>query len=134
MHPSMTYVDGFVIPLPKKRLAQYRKMAQLGARVWRDHGVLDYKECILDDVSPDVPGMPRPPAFPRLMKLKRGETLVFSYIVFRNRRHRDAVNARVMKDPRLAEGMDGPMPWDMKRFCYAGFKVLVDGKRRSSSK
>lgn len=126
----MTYVDGFVIPMPKKNLAAYKKMAKLGAEVWRDHGCLDYKECVADDLSPemlpDIAGAV-PPPFPKMTRLRKNETIVFSYIVFRNRRHRDAVNAKVMKDPRMG-GMEGkPMPFDAKRFAYGGFEVLVDG-------
>jgi uncharacterized protein YbaA (DUF1428 family) len=121
----MTFIDGFVIPVPKKNLAAYRKMARLGAKVWREHGCLDYKECVADDLSPVMPGMKAPPGFRALAK--RGETIVFSYIAFRSRRHRDQVNARVMKDPRMAGAADQPMPFDMTRFCYGGFKVLVDG-------
>jgi uncharacterized protein YbaA (DUF1428 family) len=125
----MTYVDGFVIPIPKKNLAAYRKMATLGGKVWRDHGALDYKECVADDLSPAMPGEKLPPTFPKLCRLKPGETIVFSYIVFRNRKHRDRVNANVMKDPRMQPMVDQPMPFDLKRFAYAGFNVLVDGTR-----
>ena len=118
----MPYVDGFVIPMPRKNLAAYRRLARLGARIWREHGALEYRECVGDDlvVKGVVP-------FPRLVRLKRGETVLFSWIVFKSRAHRDRVNARVMKDPRMT-GMDfKEMPFDVKRMVYGGFKVLVEG-------
>ncbi len=118
----MRYVDGYVIPVPKKNLRDYARMARMGAKVWREHGALDYKECAGDDLKPKF-GLP----FPKMMKLKPGETVVFSYIVFKSRKHRDQVNAKVMKDPRIANSMDlNKMPFDYKRMMYAGFKVLVD--------
>ena len=118
----MAYVDGFVTPVPKKKLAAYRRMSQKAGKVWRDLGALDYKECAGDDLKVKF-GVP----FPRMMKVKPGETVVFSYIVFKSRAHRDRVNAKVMKDPRLAKMMDPKaMPFDLKRMVYGGFKVLVD--------
>lgn len=123
----MTYVDGFVLPVPKKKLALYRRIAQKAGKVWRDHGALDYKECAGDDLK--VKGLT---PFPRLARLKPGETVFFSYIVYKSKAHRNQVNAKVMKDPRLAEMMDPKkMPFDLKRMAYGGFKVLVDvpGKR-----
>jgi uncharacterized protein YbaA (DUF1428 family) len=118
----MRYVDGYVIPIPKKNLQAYRRMAQRAGEVWRDHGALDYKECVGDDLNVKM-GMP----FPRSTKLKRGETVMFSWIVFKSRAHRDRVNAKVMKDPRLANMMDPKsMPFDTRRMVYGGFKVLVD--------
>lgn len=126
----MTYVDGFVIPIPKKNLPAYRKMAKSGAKVWREHGCLDYKECVADDLSPELPGPKLPPSFPTMAHLKKGETVVFSYIVFKNRKHRDQVNKKVMTDPRMQGMADEKMPFDVKRFAYAGFRVLVDGKPR----
>ena len=118
----MQYVDGFVLPVPKKKLQAYRRMAQKAGRVWRDHGALDYKECVGDDLNVKF-GV----RFPRLAKLKPGETVFFSWIVFKSRAHRDRVNAKVMKDPRLAKMMDPKaMPFDVKRMAYGGFKVLVD--------
>ncbi len=118
----MRYVDGYVLPLPKKNLQLYRRMAQKAGKVWRDHGALEYRECVGDDVKPKW-GVP----FPRTVKLKPRETVVFSWIVFKSRAHRDSVNARVMKDPRMAKMMEkGPMPFDTKRMVYGGFKVLVD--------
>ena len=118
----MRYVDGYILPVPKKHLRAYLRMARTGEKMWRKHGALDYKECIGDDLTPKW-GVP----FPRLLKLKRGETVVFSYVLFKSRAHRDRVNAKVMKDPRIA-GMCDPkdMPFDMKRMHYGGFKTLVD--------
>lgn len=115
------YVDGFVLPVPKN-LKAYSRMAQKAGKVWREHGALDYKECVGDDLDVKF-GMP----FPRQIKLKPGETVVFAYIVFKSRAHRDRVNAKVMKDPRLADSMDErSMPFDAKRMVYGGFRVLVD--------
>lgn len=118
----MKYVDGYVLPVPKKNLQAYRRIAQKAWKIWREHGALEYRECAGDDL--DVKwGVP----FPRQIKLKPGETVVFAWIVFKSRAHRDRVNAKVMKDPRLAESMDlKSMPFDMKRMVYGGFKVLVD--------
>lgn len=116
------YVDGFVIPVPKRNLAAYRRMALLGAKVWKEHGALDYKECAGDDLNP---GMAMP--FTKGIKSKPGETVVFSWIVFKSRAHRDRVNAKVMKDPRICEGMDfKKMPFDCKRMLYGGFKTIVE--------
>jgi uncharacterized protein YbaA (DUF1428 family) len=99
-------------------------MAETAKRVWRKHGALDYKECVGEDVKKTPCGLP----FTRVIKVKPGETVVFAYIVFKSRAHRDRVNAKVMKDPQLAAGMEGmPMPFDMKRMVYGGFKVLVGG-------
>jgi len=118
----MGYVDGFVLPVPKKNLQAYRRMAQKAGAVWREHGALDFKECAGDDLQVKF-GVP----FPRVIKLKRGETVMFSFIVYKSRAHRDRVNAKVMKDPRLANMMDPKsMPFDSKRMAYGGFKVLVD--------
>jgi len=118
----MRYVDGYVLPVPKKNLQIYRRMAQKAGRVWRDHGALEFRECAGDDLKVKM-GV----SFPRRIKAKRGETVFFSWIVFKSRAHRDRVNAKVMKDPRLAKMMDeGPMPFDVKRMVYGGFKVLVD--------
>ena len=116
----MRYVDGYVLPVPKKNMKAYIRMARMGKKVWRKHGALDYKECVGDDLSPKW-GLP----FPRMMKLKRGETVVFSFVVFKSRAHRDRVNAKVMKE---MSAMDAPMemPFDIKRMAYGGFRVLVD--------
>jgi len=115
------YVDGFVIPVQKRKLKAYLRQAKLGARIWKDHGALAYSECVAEDL--DIPyGM----GFRKLARLKPGETVVFSFIVFKSRAHRDKVNAAVMKDPRMGgPEMQGPMPFDMKRFATGGFEVLV---------
>ena len=118
----MHYVDGYLLPVPKKNLRAYVRMAQKAGRIWREHGALDYKECAGDDlkVKKLVP-------FPRVVRLKRGETVVFSWIVFKSRADRKRVNAKVMKDPRLAKMMDmKAIPFDFKRMAYGGFKVVVD--------
>ena len=118
----MPYVDGFLLPLPKKNLKLYRSIAQAASKVWRKHGALEFRECVGEDLKPTM-GMP----FSRTVRLKPGETVVFSWIVFKSRAHRDRVNAKVMKDPRMAKMMEkGPMPFDVKRMAYGGFKVLVD--------
>jgi uncharacterized protein YbaA (DUF1428 family) len=118
----MKYVDGFVLPIPKKNLQAYRRIAQKAGKIWREHGALDYKECAGDDLDVKV-GVP----FPRTVKLKPGETVVFAWIVFTSRAHRDRVNAKVMKDPRMKDICDPKdMPFDVKRMTYGGFKILVD--------
>jgi len=118
----MRYVDGYVLPVPKKHLQAYRRVAQKAGRVWRDHGALEVRECVGDDLNVKM-GVP----FRRSVKLKGGETVVFSWIVFRSRAHRDRVNAKVMKDPRIAKMMDPTsMPFDHKRMLYGGFKIMVD--------
>jgi uncharacterized protein YbaA (DUF1428 family) len=117
----MSYVDGFVLVVPKKKLAVYKKMATKAGKIWREHGALDYRECVGDDLKVKM-GLP----FPKLAKVKAGETVVFSYIVYKSRAHRDKVNAKVMKDKRLFEGMPKEMPFDMKRMAYGGFKTLVE--------
>ena len=116
----MAYVDGFVLVVPKKNLAAYKKMARWGERLWRRHGALEYRECVADDLKAPC-GIP----FPKLVKLKPGETVVFSYIGYKSRAHRDQVNAKVMKDPSM-DKMPQKMPFDVKRMCYGGFKVLVE--------
>jgi uncharacterized protein YbaA (DUF1428 family) len=116
----MSYVDGFVVPIPRKNLKAYREMARKAGRIWRDHGALDYKECVGDDLNVK---MGRP--FPRALRLKAGETVAFSWIVYKSRAHRDRVNARVMKDPRLHLD-DSKMPFDLKRMLFGGFKTIVD--------
>lgn len=117
------YVDGFVIPVPAKNLAAYLRLARAAARVWREHGALDYKECVGDDL--DIP-MCRP--FPKGIRTRPGETVVFAWISYRSRAHRDRVNAKVMQDPRIqAACAAGKMPFDGKRMLYGGFKVAVQG-------
>jgi len=118
----MTYVDGFVLPLPKKNLAAYKKMAKVGSKVWKDHGALEYRECVGEDLAVKF-GMP----FTKQMKLKAGETVVFAWITYKSRKHRDTVNAKVMKDPRLGASMNmKKMPFDVKRMCYGGFTTIVE--------
>ena len=118
----MSYVDGFIVPVPKKQLGDYRSMARKASKVWREHGALQHCECAADDVK-----MGRWTSFPRSVKLKRGETVVFSYIVYRSRKDRDRVLAKVMKDKRLAKMMNPKsMPFDAKRMIYGGFKTIVD--------
>jgi len=117
----MPYVDGFIVPVPKKNLTAYRRMAQKAGKVWREHGALEVRECVADDVK-----VGKWTSFPRSVKLKRGETVVFSYIVYKSRAQRDRVVAKVMKDKRLAKMMNPKaMPFDGKRMIYGGFKVLI---------
>lgn len=116
------YVDGFVVPVPRRKLAAYRAMSRKGGKVWREHGALEYKECVADDVKPG-----KYTSFPQSVKLKPNEVVVFSWIGYKSRRHRDQVNAKVMKDPRLASMMDlKKMPFDGKRMFWGGFKTFVD--------
>lgn len=117
----MSYVDGFVLPVPMKNMAAYKRMARKAGKVWREHGALDYIEAVADDVKPG-----KLTSFPQSVKLKAGETVVFAYIVYRSRAHRDRVNAKVMKDPRLQSMMDPKsMPFDARRMFWGGFKVMV---------
>jgi uncharacterized protein YbaA (DUF1428 family) len=117
----MRYVDGFVLPVPKKNIAQYLKIARAAGRVWKELGALEYREAVGDDLK--IKGMA---AFPTIARARAGETVVFSWIVYKSRAHRDRVNARVMKDPRIASMMDGTkMPFDARRMAYGGFKILV---------
>jgi uncharacterized protein YbaA (DUF1428 family) len=116
------YVDGYVLPVPKKNLPAYRRMAAKAGKVWREHGALEFRECVGEDLKTK-----KIKSFPSLVKPKPGETVVFSWIVFKSRAHRDAVNAKVMKDPRLAKMMDmKAMPFDPKRMACGGFEVMVD--------
>ncbi|MFA6257729.1 MAG: DUF1428 domain-containing protein [Candidatus Paceibacterota bacterium] len=122
------YVDGFVLVVPKKNFVAYRKMAREGARVWLKHGALDYKECMGDDMSPNMGGTPSL-TFPKMAKAGKAETVWFSFIVYKSKAHRDQVNKKViaeMSKDKKYENM--PMPFDMKRFAYGGFKVVVDVK------
>lgn len=118
-----TYVDGFILVVPKSKVAAYKKMAQLGARVWKKYGALDYKECMIDDAKPKGISF----NFPKMTKLKKGETVWFSYITFKSKKHRDQVNKKVMSDPAMNDPQwsEMSMPMDMKRFAYGGFKVVV---------
>jgi uncharacterized protein YbaA (DUF1428 family) len=118
---EMKYVDGFVLPLPTRNLAAYRRMASSAGRIWREYGALEYFECVGDDVKPG-----KHTSFPQSVKLKRGETVVFSWIVYKSRAQRDRINAKVMKDPRIAKMMKKGMPFDGKRMFWGGFKTLVE--------
>ena len=118
----MRYVDGFVLPVPTKNLKEYRRISKMAGKVWREHGALQYVECVGDDLKIKM-GVP----FPRLAKVKPGETVVISWIVYKSRGDRNRVNAKVMKDPRIAKMMDPKsMPFDVKRMTMGGFKTLVD--------
>jgi uncharacterized protein YbaA (DUF1428 family) len=118
----MAYTDGFIVPVPKKKMNAYLKIAKLASKVWKDHGALEYVEAIADDVK-----VGKWTSFPRAVKLKRGETVVFSWIVYKSRKHRDTVLKNVMQDKRLAAMMQDPskMPFDAKRMIYGGFAVKI---------
>ena len=116
------YVDGFVVPVPKKKLDAYRRMARKFGKLWMEYGAVQYTECVADDVKPG-----KHTSFPQSVKLKPGETVVFSWIVYKSRAQRDKVNAKVMKDPRMAPMMDPKsMPFDGKRMFWGGFKTIVE--------
>jgi uncharacterized protein YbaA (DUF1428 family) len=118
----MPYVDGFVVPVPKNKIAAYRQMARKAGKIWREHGALQFTECVADDVKSG-----KVTSFPQSVKLKPNETVMFSWIVFKSRAQRDRVNAKVMKDPRLAKMMDPKaMPFDARRMFWGGFKTLVE--------
>ncbi len=118
----MRYIDGFVLPVPKKKLTAYRRLAERAGKIWREHGALEYRECVGDDLQVKM-GLP----FPRLAKVKKNETVVFAWIVYRSRAHRDRVNAKVMKDPRIHALCDPKdMPFDCARMTSGGFKVMVE--------
>src|SRR5207244_5486934 len=114
------YVDGFVLPVPNKNLNAYRRMAQQAGKIWREHGALEFRECVGDDLNVKM-GLP----FPRGIKIKSGETVVFSWIVYKSRAHRERVNTKVMNDHRFAK-MPKRMPFDVKRMLYGGFKTIVE--------
>lgn len=118
----MNYIDGFVVPVPTKNIAAYRAMARKAGKVWMEHGALAYVECLADDVKPG-----KTTSFPQSVKLKQGETVAFSWIVYKSRTQRDRINKKVMADPRLASMMDlKTLPFDAKRMFFGGFKVLVE--------
>ena len=119
----MKYVDGFVLPVPKKNLNAYRRMAKAASKIWREYGALEYRECVGDDLNVKF-GLP----FPRGIKIKPGETVIFSWIVYKSKAHRDRVNKMIMKDPRIQQLCPDPkkMPFDDKRMLYGGFKTLVE--------
>ena len=119
----MKYVDGYVLAVPKKNLDAYLRMAKVGSKVWRDHGALQYVEAVGDDLK-----VKWAVSFEKIMNVKKSETVIFSFIVYKSRKHRDQVNAKVMADPRLKVFMEkGPMPFDMKRMVMGGFSFLVEG-------
>jgi uncharacterized protein YbaA (DUF1428 family) len=117
----MTYVDGFVTPVPRRKLDDYRRLARKSAKIWKEYGALEYRECVADDVP-----VGKVTSFPRSVKRKPNETVIFAWIVYRSRAHRDRVNAKVMKDPRMSGMEMKDMPFDAKRLIWGGFKVIVD--------
>ncbi|HLC84830.1 MAG TPA: DUF1428 family protein [Candidatus Nanoarchaeia archaeon] len=120
------YIDGFVLCVPKNKVAAYRKMSELAGKVWMEHGALQYVEAIGNDFH----GMPEALGFPKMARAKKGEAIMFSWIMYNNKAHRNAVNAKVIKDKRLDNYADKPMPFDMKRMAYGGFVTIVDKKRK----
>jgi uncharacterized protein YbaA (DUF1428 family) len=117
----MAYVDGFVVPVPKKKIEAYRKLSQKAGKVWKEYGALDYWECVADDVKPG-----KVTSFPQSVKLKPGETVVFAWILYKSRAQRDRINKKVMADPRLAAmGDASTMPFDAQRMFFGGFKPIV---------
>lgn len=118
----MPYVDGFVVPVPKKKLAAYRTLARKAGKLWKEYGALEYVECVADDVKPG-----KHTSFPQSVKLKSGEMVIFAYVVYKSRAHRNSVNKKVMKDPRMQK-MCNPksMPFDGKRMFWGGFKSIVN--------
>ncbi|MFN3658262.1 MAG: DUF1428 domain-containing protein [Pseudolabrys sp.] len=117
----MTYVDGFIVPVPKRKVGAYRKVARKAGKIWLEYGALAFNECVADDVKKG-----KWTSFPRSVKLKRGETVMFSWIVYRSRKQRDRVLAKVMKDERLKADMMGDVPFDGKRMIFGGFKTIVE--------
>ncbi|MGE0797684.1 MAG: DUF1428 domain-containing protein [Lautropia sp.] len=116
-----SYVDGFVLPVPKDKIADYRKIARKAGAVWKEYGALAYVECVADDVKPG-----KRTSFPQAVKLKPDETVIFAYIVYKSRRQRDGINAKVMKDPRIAAMDPKSMPFDSKRMFWGGFSAIVE--------
>ena len=118
----MSYVDGYVLPVPAARVTEYRKLARKAGKIWMEYGALQYVECVADDVKPG-----KLTSFPQAVKLKEGEIVLFSWIVYRNRRDRDRINKKVMSDPRLADMADPKnLPFDAKRMFWGGFKPIVE--------
>ena len=115
------YVDGFVVPVPKKNLKAYQRISRKAGKIWREYGALDYRECVGDDLNIKGIGV----TFPRLAKVKPGETVVFAWILYKSRAHRDRINAKVMKDPRM-DYVATSMPFEVKRMAMGGFKVFVE--------
>ncbi|MBI4032804.1 DUF1428 domain-containing protein [Candidatus Berkelbacteria bacterium] len=125
----MSYVDGFVIPIKKENVGAYRKMAEEGKEIWMKHGALQYFECVGDDLDPETGDMGAIVPFPKLAKAKKGETVVFAFVIYKSRKHRDEVNKKVMAemDEKYKDMKDMPMPFDMKRMTFGGFKTIVEG-------
>lgn len=118
----MPYIDGFVVPVPRQNIDSYREMSAQCGKIWRELGALEFRECIADDVKPGTLT-----SFPQSVDLQEGEVVFFSYIVYNNRAERDAINAKVMEDPRMKDMMDpATMPFDGKRMIYGGFETIVD--------
>lgn len=118
----MPYVDGFLLPVPKRKLKTYLELARKAGKIWKEHGALEYRECVGDDLN--IKNMT---GFPKVVKTRSGETVVFSWIVYKSRAHRDSVNKKVMNDKRIAAMIEpGDMPFDVKRMAMGGFKVAVD--------
>lgn len=128
----MSYVDGFVIIIPKKNIEAYKAMATEGRDLWKKYGALDYKECVGEDLRPQMPDMPDTPnmkawSFPDMLKLKDDETAIFSYVVYRDKAHRNEVNAKVMSDPSMQDPTKNrPMPFEMNKMAYGGFETIVE--------
>ena len=122
-----TYVDGFVFPVPKKNVAAYKKMATMAGKLWKKHGAIAYFECMGDDLKTKSMGGMKPRSFVETAKAKSGDTVWFSFIVYKSRKHRDQVNAKVMKDPVMNDPQWAkmPMPFDTKKMAYGGFKTIV---------
>ncbi|MDO9419255.1 MAG: DUF1428 domain-containing protein [Herminiimonas sp.] len=119
----MAYVDGFVVPVPKSNLEEYKEFAHKFGVIWKEYGALEYRECVADDVKPG-----KLTSFPQSVDLKDDETVIFSWIVYRSREHRDEVNDKVMKDPRVADMSPDKMPFDAKRMIFGGFEMVIDLK------
>jgi uncharacterized protein YbaA (DUF1428 family) len=124
----MKYVDGFVLVVKDEKLGEYKKMAAFGKEIWMKHGALEYFECVGDDMSPDMPGMEMVP-FPELAKAGEKEKIIFAFIIYENKAHRDSVNKKVMEDPAMKEFGNMGMPFDMKKMSFGGFEVIVEGKK-----
>jgi uncharacterized protein YbaA (DUF1428 family) len=116
----MAYVDGFLLPIPRRNIERYKAMARLAARVWRQHGAVEYRESVGDDLRVQMGK-----SFLRASRARAGETVIFAWIVYKSRAHRDSVNKKVMKDPRIAKMMNARMPFDVKRMAYGGFRIIV---------
>jgi uncharacterized protein YbaA (DUF1428 family) len=121
------YVDGFVLPIAKKNLARYRRVARIAAKVWRDHGALEYVECVADQLTSKHEGKTFTSLFPKLARVKKGEVVVFAWITYKSKADQKRVMKKVMEDPRMANAMDpNDMPFDMGRMAWAGFKPIVE--------